>query len=67
MQTRLIVLLLLGLLQSPIADAGILRGVKRGIMHPVKVVKRIVLLPEYLVIDMACAVSAWYRYEVCER
>ena len=68
MRTRLItVILLVSFIQSPLADAGIIRGVRRGLMKPVKVLRNLVSLPEYLMIDLACAVSAWYRYEVCER
>lgn len=68
MRTQLImVVFLVCFLQGAEADAGMIRGIKRVLGKPVKVVRNLLSLPEYLMVDLACAVSAWYRYEVCER
>ena len=62
-----LLMVVLGVVLPAAAEASVLRALKRAAMVPVKVVKRIASVPEYVLIYEAEAIAAWYRYEVCER
>lgn len=64
---RALLLALMIMLMPVAAEGSVLRAVRRAVLFPVKVVKRVAGLPEYVLMYEAEAIAAWWRYEVCER
>lgn len=64
MRSVLIALILL-MLACP-AEAGVLSALAKPVKKAAKAVKRIVLLPEHLLIAYAEGIAAWWRYEICD-